>query len=340
MIQKSRTGVLLINLGTPSSPNKKNVRSYLREFLSDQRVIDLPAPWRQLLVNLLILPFRTKNSAHAYQQIWQPEGSPLLIHSKRLVSELAQTLGEDFEVVLGMRYGLPSLTEALTTLYFKKCKKIIILPLFPQYSSAATGSALEKALALIQKMTDIPNISICQSFYQNEGFIEAWSEVIKANLPQNPPDKWVFTYHGLPLRHLKKIGCNPVCLNPLECSVATKNERCYRQQCYQTTKLLADALNLNLHQYEVAFQSRLGRTPWITPYADQLFTSLAQQGIKRIAVVCPSFVSDCLETLEEMGIRARKQWIELGGTEFHLFPSLNVHSTWIKALSQMILKMI
>lgn len=334
------TGVLLINLGTPAGSDKKNVRAYLSEFLQDRRVIDLPTPLRQLLVQSLILPFRSQSSAHAYQKIWTSAGSPLLLHSQALVKALGIALGENYDVVLGMRYGQPNIAAALNELKKRKCQRLLIFPLFPQYSSAATGSALEKTFAELQKNMDIPSIEMFHSFYDHPAFIEAWKTVILENAPLEKPDLWVFSYHGLPIRHLDKRGCQTSdCLARESCIPLTlHNEACYRRQCFQTSQLLGEALGLTPREYRVAFQSRLGRTPWITPYTDHMLIALAQQGIKHVAIVCPSFVADCLETLEEIGLRAREQWHRLGGTHLTLIPCLNAHNAWVHGLAKMIAK--
>ncbi len=335
---KRRVGVLLINLGTPAGPDKRRVRDYLAEFLNDPRVIDLPAPLRQLLVYGLILPFRPKVSAHAYRQIWTKEGSPLLLYSQQLAHSLNVALGETFVVELGMRYGQPGIAAALRRLRERGCQKLLILPLFPQYSSAATGSALEKTLTELQKNTDIPDVRWINSFFDHTGFIQAWKSLITRHAPVEQPEMWIFSYHGLPVRHLNKRGCaTSECLAHTHCAEANdSNHLCYRRQCFATSRLLAEALKLSPSRYRVAFQSRLGRTPWITPYTDHLLTELAAQGIKRIAIVCPSFVADCLETLEEIGIRGRAQWHSLGGDRFHLLPCLNADGEWVKALADMV----
>lgn len=329
-------GVLLINLGTPAAPDRRSVRAYLAEFLSDPRVIDLPSPWRQLLVNGFILPFRPKISAHAYQQIWTAAGSPLLVHSQALAQALAAVLGADYRVVLGMRYGQPSIAAALHEL--RNCRKLLVLPLFPQYASAATGSSIEKLFVELAKNADIPAITVVNSFYDHPAFIAAWRTVIQEHAPAKPPEVWIFSYHGLPVRQLNNRGCATAhCLQHTVCPTASiDNHLCYRRQCFATSYHIAQALGLTDAQYRVTFQSRLGRTPWITPYTDQLLTELAAQGVKRIAIACPSFAVDCLETLEEIGIRARHQWLRLGGVEFSLIPCLNAHPAWVSGLTQVL----
>lgn len=324
-------GLLLINLGTPNSTDHAAVRRYLREFLVDKRVIDLPAPIRYLLVYAFILPFRTKRTAHAYQEIWTPQGSPLLINSLNAMKQLTHYLDPDYKIALGMRYGQPSIEQALQSL--KDCSTLTILPLYPQYSSAATGSALEHTLDRIKAQEVIPNVRIISEFYQHPAYLKAQTDLISTHL--NEQDHLVFSYHGIPERQILKTGCHTVCKDICP-SISKLNHNCYKAQCHQTSRLIAERLGLNSDQYSSSFQSRLGKTPWIKPYTDELFTSLAARGIKRVAVVCPSFVTDCLETIEEIGIRAQAQWQQLGGTGFKLIPCLNDHPAWLSAIKEII----
>ena len=329
-----KKGILLINLGTPENPDIKSVRHYLREFLSDPRVIDLPRIFRWLLLNLIILPIRPKQSALAYQKIWTKLGSPLLIYSNELKEKLSIELGANYQTELGMRYGNPNIEKSLNKL--KSCSEIIVLPLFPQYSSAATGSAIEKTLKLIAKNWNIQNIKIINTFYNHPKFISAYSSIIKNNITTKT-DLVLFSYHGLPERHINKSRCQAKCDRINVCpEIKESNSFCYRAQCYTTSNLLAKSLHLTANQYKTSFQSRLGRTPWIKPYTDLILRELIQQGIKNIVIVCPSFVTDCLETLEEIGIRAKKDWQSLGGDEFTLVPCLNSHELWLKALKDIL----
>lgn len=327
-----KKGILLINIGTPDQPDTKSVRRYLKEFLSDPRVIDLPAISRWLLVNLLVLPFRSRKSAAAYQKIWYKQGSPLLVHTKLLRNSLAKELGPDYKVVFGMRYGQPNIEHALENL--KDCSSIKIIPLFPQYSSAATGSAIERSLKVLQSNWNMPAIEISNEFYAHPGFIASYVDLIRQTLAEKKVDMLLFSYHGLPERHIDKSKCVAACDHLHACpAVTADNEYCYRAQCYATSDLIAKELNLSPVLYRVAFQSRLGRTPWIKPYSDLLLPELIQSGVKSIAVVSPSFVSDCLETLEEINIRMRAQWKALGGEEFVFVPCLNHSETWVKNLA-------
>ncbi|WP_028387954.1 ferrochelatase [Legionella fairfieldensis] len=327
-----KNGLLLINLGTPDNSKIVAVRRYLREFLLDKRVIDLPALIRYLLVYLTILPFRPQKTAQAYQTIWTDKGSPLLVHSRNLQFKLQTRLGNTYwKVALGMRYGNPSIAQALNEL--SDCHKLIILPLYPQYSSAATGTSLEKVFESLSHRYVFPSLTIIRDFYNDSGFIEAQASLIAPLLSEH--DYFLFSYHGIPERHLRRIGCHPVCAKA--CAPENLIEPvCYRAQCYATTRELVKRLNLSPEKYGVSFQSRLGKTPWIKPYTDQVLAELANKGIKRLAIACPSFVTDCLETLEEIGIRAKKQWQELGGQQLTLIPAVNDGDLWVEGLIRLI----
>jgi ferrochelatase len=298
------------------------VRRYLKEFLNDPRVIDLPAWIRWPLVNLLVIPLRYKKSAAAYQKIWHKQGSPLLFYSLKCKEALAAALGDEYQVELGMRYGQPSIASALEKL--KGASSIDVIPLFPQYSSAATGSAVEKFMQLFATQWNIPELRIKKDFYAHAGFISAYAELIKNNIQNKSIDYILFSYHGLPERHIIKS------------TLQANNDFCYRTQCLSTTDLLVKHLGLPSNQYSTSFQSRLGRTPWIKPYTDLVLPELREKGIKNLAVVCPSFVADCLETVEEIDIRAREQWLALGGSSFTFIPCLNDSPAWVDAIASMV----
>ena len=310
-----KRGLLLINLGSPKSPDTSAVRRYLREFLSDRRVINLPAPLRYILLYLFILPFRPRRSAEAYQEVWTPNGSPLICNSQALLAKLQLRLKEEYTVALGMRYGQPRISDALDQL--ESCQQITVLPLYPQYSSAATGSVIEEVLRQLAPKTIFPSFTIIRDFYQHPAFIRAQAAQIKPFIANH--DYILFSYHGLPENQLPKSPDDPAC---------------YRSQCLQTSLLLASALGLT--EYGTSFQSRLGKTPWIKPYTDTILSELAARGIKRLAIACPSFVSDCLETLEEIGIRGKEQWLEAGGEELTLIPCMNASDEWIDAIVQIV----
>jgi len=332
-------GVLLVNLGTPDAPQPREVRRYLREFLSDPRVIDLPAVRRRLLVEGVILPTRPRTSAAAYAKVWSEAGSPLLVHSEALRAALEVRLGSDYAVALGMRYGRPSLPDALRRLEERGVRELIALPLFPQYSSAATGSALE-ALFAAPAGARLKRIVTLGPFFDDPGFVRAWRDVAAPVLAAFRPDHVLFSYHGLPERQIRAADRSGAhCLGSANCCAPLReaNRHCYRAQCFATTEALAAALALTPQRTSTSFQSRLGRAPWIRPYTDFVLPELAAAGVRRLAVLCPAFVADCLETVEEIGIRARDQWQRLGGEELRLVECPNAHPTWVEALAALIL---
>ena len=307
-----KIGVLLINLGTPDDASVKSVRRFLREFLCDPRVIDLPTWLRWPLVNLVILPFRSRKSTRAYQKIWREGGSPLRIYSQQLADKVQQKLGTSYVVALGMRYGSPSIQSALQILLRTPVSKIRVLPLFPQYSSASTGSAIAEVERQLKLQHSVIPLETQNAFYHNPDFIQQYAKQMASHIREQSIDHLLFSYHGLPQRHV--------------------DQHDYRAQCYQTTQQLANALNLSPTFYSTAFQSRLGRAPWIQPYTHVMLETLAKQGVKNICVVCPSFVADCLETLEEIGIRAKAQWKSLGGDTLTLIPCLNAQEEWVDVI--------
>ena len=334
-----RTGVLLLNLGTPRSPRPRDVRRYLREFLSDPRVIDLPAVPRWLLVQLVIAPFRPRRASAAYEKIWGPEGSPLRVHGRALCAGVEKQLGEGYSVALAMRYGEPSIPSALEQLVTADVDRILALPLFPQWAESSTGSALARLEAAAQALPHAPPVESLPAFFDDPGFLAAFAEVARPVLAESGPDHVLFSYHGLPERQIRAadpsgshcLSHDACCANP-----GGSLSRCYRAQCHATSAGLARALGLGPAEHSTSFQSRLGRTPWIRPYTDHVLPELAARGVRRLAVLCPSFVADCLETLEEIGIRGRDQWQGLGGERLMLVPCPNAHPRWIEAVAAMV----
>jgi len=335
-----RIGVLLVNLGTPDSPSTGDVRRYLRQFLSDPRVIDIPALPRWLLVNLVIAPFRPRTSAAAYRKIWSAEGSPLLVYGRALCDAVAAALGGDHVLELGMRYGNPSIPDALARLVQADVDRIVALPLFPQWADSSTGSAVACLEEAADALPQAPPLETLPCFFDDPGFVESWVQVARPALAEAKPDYVLFSYHGLPERQVK--AADPTgshCLANATCCDAPPPEvlrRCYRAQCLATTRAVANGLGLAPGTFSDAFQSRLGRTPWIQPFTDLILPELAKQGVKRLAVICPSFVADCLETLEEIGIRGHEQWASVGGEALVLVPSLNTHPRWVETVTAMI----
>lgn len=327
-LSEKSNAVLLVNLGTPENPDKKSIRKYLKEFLSDKRVIDLPFLLRYTLLYAIILPFRTPKVCEAYKSIWTKHGSPLRYHSEQLLKKVQAKLKDTHKVALGMRYGTPSIKDAIATL--KDCAEITILPLYPQYSSAATGSTIEYILKEIATLGIIPNLKIIRDFYNHPAYIKAQTEIISKYLKKDY--HLLFSYHGLPERQLKKSTCHEIC----EICPGNKNTQsttgCYRAQCFMTTELIAKELNLDKNKYSIGFQSRLGKTEWIKPYTDKVMEDLATRGVKNLAVVCPSFVADCLETLEEIGIRAKHDWETLTGGKLQTIPCLNSNEAMVNLI--------
>lgn len=341
MFDVTPVGVLLIQLGTPASPSVGDVRRYLRQFLSDPRVMDMPAAVRFLLLNAVILPFRPRRSAHAYRQIWTEQGSPLTLHTEKLAGEVRRRLGEGHRVAVGMRYQEPSLMKAVEELLAAGCRKLIVLPLFPQYSSAATGSALEAGVGEVARRWNVPDVSTVGDFFDDEGFLQALVDVSRPHLDRFGPDHVLFSYHGLPESQIRKSDrTGSWCLQSSSCcdGMEEPNRFCYRAQCFATTRRAAEGLDLAEGRYTTTFQSRLAGQKWIEPYTDVVLPELYRSGVRRLAVVTPSFTADCLETLEEIGIRGRRQWVELGGEDLLLVPCLNAEPVWADAVSEMVRK--
>ncbi|HZH03440.1 MAG TPA: ferrochelatase [Myxococcaceae bacterium] len=329
-------GLLLVNLGTPDAPRTREVRAYLREFLSDPRVIDIPAVGRWLLLNLVILPFRPAKSAEAYRKVWTEAGSPLAVYTADLARAVQDRLGQAVAVEWGMRYGKPSIRDAVTRLRDRGVSSVTVLPLYPQYASSSGGSTLEAVYAELGRQWNVMPVRAIGAFYDDPGFLRAFTEVIAPSLKESPPEQVLFSFHGLPERQIRKSDLTGAhCLSSERCcdAIIPANRNCYRAQCFFTARALAERLRLPPSGFSVAFQSRLGRTPWIRPYTDEVIPELARKGIKRLAVVCPSFVADCLETLEEIGIRAKESFREAGGEVLTLVPSLNAHPAWVEAVA-------
>lgn len=339
---KQKTGILLLNLGTPDSPETADVRKYLREFLCDPRVIDIPWLQRQLLVNLIIAPTRAPKSAKQYKEIWTKEGSPLLIHSQNLAKKLQQKMGEDYIIALGMRYQSPPVSEALNKLLKTDgIGKIVIVPLYPQYSASATSSSVDKVVELLRKQDVIPPFVFTGPFYDNPLYIEAFTKLWKKKYNLEEYDYFLFSYHGLPERHImtasaeKNMHCS---LNGCCDAISSQNYFCYRASCFHTTRLLADALQLKKGTYSASFQSRLGKDPWIKPYTDITVIEKAKSGVKKMLVFSPAFVADCLETIYEVKVEYARLFKEHGGETLHLGESLNDSDEWVEALEKIILE--
>ncbi len=330
-----RTGLLLVNLGTPDAPTPAAVRRYLAEFLGDPRVLDINALGRWLLLHLVILPRRPKQSAHAYASIWDAtRGSPLMFHSRDLAAGVAEKLGPSWQVELAMRYGNPSLADAMARFEASDVERIVVLPLFPQFASSSSGTAVARVMELATERWNVPALDIVPAFFADDGFLGAFAAVAKPVLADARPDHVLFSFHGLPERQVRKADRTGAhCLASASCCDSLAgNPLCYRAQSFATARALAARLGLAPDAYSICFQSRLGKDPWIQPHTDAEIDRLARAGKKRLAVVCPAFVADCLETLEEIGIRAREQFKLAGGEDLVLVPSLNATEPWIDAV--------
>ena len=333
-----KKGVLLVNLGTPDSPSTSNVRKYLTEFLNDPRVIDVNPIARFLLVNGIIVPFRAPRSAKLYRAIWTPEGSPLLIHTKNLTNKVRSILGKDYVVEFGMRYQNPSIASALEQLRNEKVTSITVLPLYPQYASSSSGSSIEKVMKELGKWEVLPDVKIISSFYDNEKYIDAFVEKAK-KYDLNNYEHIIFSYHGLPERHIKKGAkhygsdyCQlGTCCNTLNIS----NRLCYRANCFYTTRKLVEKLGIPENKFTTTFQSRLNNR-WIKPYSDDVIEKLAKKGMKKILVFSPAFVADCLETIYEIGVEYQEIFHEHGGEKVDFVESLNDSDTWANTVAEMV----
>ena len=329
-------GLLLVNLGTPTAPEPGPVRAYLREFLSDPRVLDIGAFGRWALLNLVILPFRPAKSAAAYKKVWTADGSPLLVHGHALARAVQAQLGDTWKVELAMRYGEPALGPAIERFYKAGIDQIVVFPLYPHHAASSTGSTLARVFELAREQWVVPSLRVVPPFYDHPAFIDAFAAVARPVLADFRPDHVVMSFHGLPERHMKKGDPTGMhCLSTATCcdTIGPANRTCYRAQCLATARALADAVDVPAEQLSVAFQSRLGRTPWIKPYTDQVLPELVKAGKKRVAVFCPAFVADCLETLEEIAIRARDEFTKAGGEDLVLIPSLNASPRWVDAVA-------
>ena len=334
-----RGGVLLVNLGTPDAPRTAEVRRYLREFLSDPRVIDMNPVGRAALLNLVILPFRPRKSAEAYAKVWTDRGSPLLVHGEALRDKVRERLGSEAPVELAMRYGRPSIAAGLRALKDRGVDRVVVLPLYPQFASATTGSTLERVYREAGRFWNVPDLATVPAFYDHPGFIRSFTGVGRPVLEAMKPDRVLFSYHGLPERQvLRSDQSGGHCLRSGTCcdAIGEVNRNCYRAQCFATSRLLARGLGLGADQWTVTFQSRLGRVPWIKPYTDLVLADLPRQGVKRVAVFSPAFVADCLETLEEIAIRGRETFLRAGGEDLRLVPSLNDHPGWIDTVVELV----
>jgi ferrochelatase len=320
----ARTAILLVNLGTPEAPTRAAVRRYLKEFLSDPRVVEIPRlPW-WLILNGIILNLRPSKSAAKYAQIWGQDGSPLRAHTERQAKLLRGFLGAQGHpgliVDFAMRYGEPPVASVLANLKRQRCERILLLPLYPQYAASTTATALDAVSDCLRRTRNVPELRMVKHFHDHPGYIAALAEGVRRHWEQyGRPDKLLMSFHGLP-RYTLERG------DPYHC------------ECQKTARLLAQALALTPEQYQLSFQSRFGRAEWLQPYTAATLAQWGAQGLRRVDVVCPGFVADCLETLEEIGMEGRAEFLNAGGKEFHAIPCLNESDAWIRALAQIALE--
>ena len=319
-----KTGVLLLNLGTPQAPTPSAVREYLRQFLADPRVVEIPRLVWSPILHGIVLRVRPRKSARRYASIWTPEGSPLKLHTERQTKLLRGYLGTQirspFTVEYAMRYGEPSIAATLARLKREDCERILLLPLYPQYSASTTASAIDAAMEAWRRTRDIPEVRIVKHFHDDAGYIGALGNQVRAHWRENGrPEKLIVSFHGLPRRSLE-LG------DPYHC------------ECQKTARLLAEDLELADGQWAIGFQSRFGAAEWLKPYTASLLADAGKRGLRRVDVICPGFVADCLETLEELGIEGKQTFLAAGGKEFHLLPALNERDEWIRVLAEIALR--
>ena len=331
----SKRAVLLVNLGSPASTSVGDVRRYLREFLGDERVLDVPAPLRWLLLEGVILRTRPKKSAHAYASVWKPEGSPLVLTSMSVQKKLSETLGKDIPVYLAMRYGKPSIPDVLNQMKADGIEQVFLMPQYPHYAMSSWETVVVKVYQDAEKLFPTLKIDLLQPFYQDADYIEALYEV-SAPYFSKPHDLLLFSYHGIPERHLRKGDPSKAhCMEVKDCCshCSPVQSTCYRAQVFATTKALVKRAGIAIDKYSVSFQSRLAGEPWLTPFTDKVLEEFPKQGVKKILLMCPAFVSDCLETLEEISVEAKETFIEAGGEEFEQIPCLNDQKPYIDFLA-------
>lgn len=336
-MHRNKTAVLLINLGTPDSPSVSDVRSYLSQFLNDPRVIDIPWLLRKMLVNLVIVPFRAPKSAKVYQKLWTANGSPLLFYSERVRDLLQKEMPATHDVFLAMRYKNPSIPDVLEKIRRNNYNRIVIVPMFPQYASASTGSAQEEVMRVVSKWWVIPELKIISQYYDRPLYLQGYVERAKKyNLSEY--DHVLFSYHGLPERQVDKVYDDGLCADHnCEIEITEENKFCYKAACYATTRMLAERIGIPSEKYTVCFQSRLDKK-WLTPFSDEVVRNCANQGMKKILVFSPAFTADCLETIIEIGEEYQEIFTHHGGEKVQLVESLNDHPLWIQCLKELALE--
>lgn len=333
-----KKGILLVNLGTPDSTKTSDVRKYLREFLMDKRVIDIPFLVRFILVNGIIAPFRAPKSAEEYRKLFDDRGSPLKYYTEDITALLRKKLSEEYSVKFAMRYQSPSLMDVLEEFKKEMVATIHVIPLFPQYASATTGSVIDRVMEITSTWQIIPEIKFTSQFLEEELFLQTIVDQGKKLMEKESYDHFLFSYHGLPERQIRKGSYGDYCKLGSCCDTLNENNRyCYRAQCFETTRLIVDRLNISKEKYTVCFQSRLGKDPWVQPYTEDMLKKLAKDGVKKVLAFSPAFVSDCLETTIEVGETYQEDFIHEGGEKWDLVPSLNAEDKWVECLKEMVL---
>ncbi len=333
-----KQAILLLNLGTPASPTAAGLRKYYRRFFADPFVFDFNPIGRWLLRNFIILPFRAPRVAKDYESIWMDEGSPLQVYANRMQQSVQASFDAEQEPVLvrnAMAYSTPLVSEVMAEMEAEGVERIVLLSMFPQYSSATTESIFHAVKQAAQKWKSQPQLHFVDDLFQEPAFIQAWVSLLNKHLSTDDVDHVIFSYHGVPEKTILKADQSGVCEFGSCCEqVRSENRRCYRMQCVQTTKGIATGLGWDADFYSMAFQSRFGPLPWTQPYLDEHILALREKGVERLAVVTPSFISDCLETLFEIGKEYRHEFEQAGGREFTLVPNLNDDPDWFKAVYQ------
>lgn len=344
-----KTGVLLLNIGTPASTSVPDVRNYLSKFLDDDRVIDITPKFVKNILLQVLLAIRPASSAENYKKIWDPvRGSPLLYHTQDLAGALQAELGEDFFVRIGFAYSEPFVKDALQSMAKVGVDEVLVVPMFPQYASSTTGSILANCYRNASEVFCTPYLSVVPPFFDNPLYLSAMEKVIVETIgPKGSDvDHVLFSFHGLPENQCAQTDdTKQVCLQQPNCCAGlnTANRNCYRAQCFETARLLAERMELPEKHWSIGFQSRLtlrGTIQWIRPYTDEVYADLAREGKTKVAVVAPSFTADCVETLEELGITGQEEFEEAGGEELVIVPCLNSDPLWVQRLKQILLEQI
>ncbi|MFK7937602.1 MAG: ferrochelatase [Saprospiraceae bacterium] len=332
-----KTGVLIVNLGTPDAPSRGAVYRYLKQFLLDPRVIDYPWLPRNLLVRGIIAPFRSGSSAKLYQQLWTPEGSPLKVYGEQVAAGVQNHLGEEYVVELAMRYQSPSIESAVEKLIQAKVGEIVVFPMFPQYASATTGSVHDEVMRILRKKAAIPSVRMINSYYDYEPMIDIYADNAQS-FDLDSYDHLLFSFHGTPERQMRAADPFGHCTKAENCcsTITETNQFCYSAQCHATAHAIAKKLNLSKDRYTISYQSRLGPEKWLSPYTIKIIEELAEKGAKRLLVFSPAFVSDCLETTIEIGFEYQEEFEEMGGEHIDLVPSLNADPRWIKVIADLV----